>query len=215
MQAPSSPAPKAPHARTAIDLAHDVPLSPPGKKLLTAQQSPAQFLKALADRGHYVDALRLMAVALLPREAVWWACLCCRHTLGAKAPPAPAEDHALQAAAQWVTRPDEPRRKAAEVAGAAAGPKTAAGCAAQAAGFGGVAKSPDQPVVPAYPRMVAKLAGASVLLAAVQGATDELDLNYRQFLALGIDADNHLCHWDPRLDAKPAPHDGAALPPHS
>src|SRR5688572_3044417 len=111
--------------RPATDLAHDLPLGIVAKKLLVSGQSPAGFLKALVDHGQYVDALRLMAVALLPREAVWWACLCCQHTLGAKAPPTAQEHQALKAAVRWVLQPDEAHRAAAAAAGAAAGPKKA------------------------------------------------------------------------------------------
>src|SRR4051794_37369544 len=103
--------------RTAADLAGHLPLGIPAKKLLLPRQSPAQFLKALVDAGQYVDALRLMAVALLPREAVWWACLCCRHTLGARGAPTPAEEQALKAAVSWVLQPDETHRAAAQAAG--------------------------------------------------------------------------------------------------
>lgn len=192
-------------ARTAGDLARDLPLSIVGKKVLVPRQSPAQFLQALVHQGQYVDAIRLMAVALLPREAVWWACLCCQHTLGAGNPPSPLDEQALRVAVSWVLRPDEAHRAAAETIGVAAGPKSATGCAARSASFGGVAAAPDQPVAPTQPRVLASLAGASVLLAAIKGPSAELDLRYRQFIALGIDVDNHLCHWDPRLDAKLVP----------
>src|SRR5262249_44428681 len=155
-----------PHLRSSAELASGLPLSQPGRKLLVAGQSPAQFLAELVHHGQYVDALRLIAVALLPREAVWWACLCCRHTLDVKGAP-PAEARALLSAAAWVVHPDEAHRAAAASAGAAAGPKTAAGCAAQAASFGGHATGPNQPAVPTDARTLAKLAGAGVLLAAV------------------------------------------------
>ncbi|MFO0875836.1 MAG: hypothetical protein U0840_00415 [Gemmataceae bacterium] len=176
--------------RPATELTRQLPLSIAGRRLLTPALSPAQYLKALVDQGEYVDALRLMAVALLPRESVWWACLCTRHTLGVRQPASPEEEQALHAAVAWILQPDATNRDAAGQAGAAAGSKTAAGCAALAASHGGTAEGTVDPVPP-VPRMVSKLVSAAVLLAAVAGKPEDLDLNYRQFIALGIDVDNH------------------------
>lgn len=56
-----------------------------------------------------IDTLRLLSVALPPRESVWWACLAARDYLGEKAKPTKA----LEAAEAWVYRPGEETRHAA------------------------------------------------------------------------------------------------------
>lgn len=66
-------------------------------------------LEELERKGALLDMLRLLSVALPPRERVWWACLAARDTLpeGARL-PAP-----LAAAEAWVFKPTEENRAAA------------------------------------------------------------------------------------------------------
>jgi hypothetical protein len=66
-------------------------------------------LEELEQKGALIDMLRLLSVALPPRERVWWSCLAARDTLpeGAKL-PAP-----LAAAEAWVFKPTEENRAAA------------------------------------------------------------------------------------------------------
>lgn len=83
-------------------------------ELDTELSSPASasvevVLEELERKGALLDVLRLLSVALPPRERVWWACLAARDTLaeGAKL-PAP-----LAAAEAWVFKPTEENRAAA------------------------------------------------------------------------------------------------------
>jgi hypothetical protein len=82
-------------------------------RLKTPQRAPASapvpvVLAELEAAGAHVDLLRLLAVALPPREAVWWACLAARDLLGeAEATPA------LLAAEAWVRKPGDQTREAA------------------------------------------------------------------------------------------------------
>jgi hypothetical protein len=75
-------------------------------------------ISALEAAGQLVEATRLVAHALPGREAVWWACMCARHT-----PPATLLDDdraAIEAAETWVrTQTDEVRRRAFDFAGRA------------------------------------------------------------------------------------------------
>ncbi|RDC74061.1 hypothetical protein DLJ49_05135 [Rhodovulum sp. 12E13] len=67
-------------------------------------------LAGLEQRGAVIDQLKLMAVALPPRERVWWACLAARDMVGsgdARMTPA------LKAAEAWVVRPTDENREAA------------------------------------------------------------------------------------------------------
>ena len=66
-------------------------------------------LEELEQKGALIDMLRLLSVALPPRERVWWSCLAARDTLpeGAKLPPP------LAAAEAWVFKPTEENRAVA------------------------------------------------------------------------------------------------------
>ena len=89
-------------------------LSLANAKLKTPLSAPANapldvVLAELDAKGALVDMLRLLAVALPPRERVWWACLAARDTLAEGAPPPPP----LKAAEAWVFKPSDENRAAA------------------------------------------------------------------------------------------------------
>lgn len=72
-----------------------------------------EYLSALDAQDAKVDILRLLAVAMPPREAVWWACLAAEDIAG--------EDEgkdtpSLAAAKAWVYKPDEENREAVQLA---------------------------------------------------------------------------------------------------
>ena len=72
-----------------------------------------EYLTALDRQAAHIDILKLLSVALPPREAVWWACLAAEDIAGAsgkKEPPA------LAAAKAWVYKPDDENREAVQVA---------------------------------------------------------------------------------------------------
>src|ERR1700720_2174455 len=58
-----------------------------------------------------LEATRLLAHTLPRREAVWWACMCARHTAPANLPETDRE--ALEAAEAWVRRQTDEVRRAA------------------------------------------------------------------------------------------------------
>jgi hypothetical protein len=85
-------------------------------KLTTKLSAPASapvaaVLTELEEKAAKIDMLRLLAVALPPREATWWACLAARDLIGedAKVVPPP-----LAAAEKWVFKPNEENRTAAK-----------------------------------------------------------------------------------------------------
>src|SRR5207253_9900463 len=112
-------APTRPAARLAADVAKALTLSDPAKALLTPALTPRQYFDILHAVPLSEDAVRFLAAALPRREAVWWACLCTRQTLGNPAPDAAAK--AVAAAEKRVKDPSEPNRRnagaAAELAG--------------------------------------------------------------------------------------------------
>jgi hypothetical protein len=88
------------NANTKLQIKPAVPASAPVQAVMEA-------LEAMQAR---LDMLRLMSVALPPREATWWACLAARDLVGpeAKAVPPP-----LAAAERWVFKPTPENRAAA------------------------------------------------------------------------------------------------------
>lgn len=79
---------------------------------LPASAGVAEVMTALAAAGATVDMLRLMSVALPPRERTWWACLAARDLIGAVDKlPLP-----LELAEAWVRRPSDATRDAARTA---------------------------------------------------------------------------------------------------
>jgi len=84
-------------------------------KLQTPLESPANasvavVLEELAGKDALPDMLRLMSVALPPREAVWWACVAARDLVGDEMTPC------LKAAEDWVFSPTDEKRRAVQVA---------------------------------------------------------------------------------------------------
>ena len=87
-------------------------------KLETPLKSPASapvpaVLDELQSEGAPFDIMRLLAVALPPREAVWWACLAARDIVGHEAKQVPRP---LAMAEQWVFKPNDDTREAARAA---------------------------------------------------------------------------------------------------
>jgi hypothetical protein len=81
-------------------------------KLETELDAPASasveaVLTELDAKGANVDLLRLLSIALPPRERVWWACLAARDIVG---PGVENETPCLQAAEAWVFRPGDETR---------------------------------------------------------------------------------------------------------
>lgn len=68
-----------------------------------------EMLQALMDQQAPFDMLHMLAVALPPREAVWWACLAARDLAGHDNPQPPPP---LAAAERWVFKPDARNREA-------------------------------------------------------------------------------------------------------
>ena len=93
-------------------------MSSAGIKLETELELPPiagvkDYLTALDDKSAKVDILKLLSVALPPREAVWWACLAAEDVINASGKP---ETAALSAAKAWVYKPDENSRAAVQMA---------------------------------------------------------------------------------------------------
>lgn len=127
----------------------------------------AAMLDRLADRGFLAEAARLVAHALPRREAVWWACMCARHTAPPDLPK--AESDALEAAEHWVRRPTDEARRAGFAAAQLAGFGGAEAWTAVAAFWSGGSMAPlGQPDVLPAAHLAGTAVAGSVALAAVR-----------------------------------------------
>jgi hypothetical protein len=80
-------------------------------------------LAELEEAGAWIDMLRLLSVALPPRERVWWACLAGRDVVEAeKGAGATRLPPPLAAAEAWVFKPSDAARDAARAAAEMAEP---------------------------------------------------------------------------------------------
>jgi len=84
-------------------------------KLQTPVSAPASamieiVLTELEGKDAKIDILRLLSVALPPREATWWACLAGHDLIGAEPKTVPPP---LACAERWVFKPTEENRIAA------------------------------------------------------------------------------------------------------
>lgn len=79
---------------------------------LPASAGVGEVLEVLDERNAHIDILRLLSVALPPRERVWWACLGARDLLDGGEPP----PLTLLSAEAWVRKPGDETKAAARQA---------------------------------------------------------------------------------------------------
>jgi len=159
----------------------------------------ASLVQALAGNGKSVEALRVIAAALPPREGVWWAWVSARHAsqlAGANRPTPPAVAAALTAVEQWISNPDEDARRAAWTAGERAGLDTPVGCTAAAVFLtSGSVAPPDVPPVPPPAGVDRLLVGNAVALAAASDPV-HFEALAGAYLAQGLEVVKQLGGWD-------------------
>ena len=177
-----------PEARlqTAAQAAEGMPDSgPETSRLLAASATPGEYLDRLVAAKLYEDAVRFIAYALPPREAIWWLCLC----IGRVAPEdlADVEKQALESAAGWVKDPNEKTRRRAEKAGRVADFKTPSGCAAFAAFYTGGSIAPEGlPEVPPPRGVVPRIVDGALCLAMAPITDRPRKEVQRDFLEIGL-----------------------------
>jgi hypothetical protein len=161
-------------------------LTEPAASLVAQCTGTIAALQALEAADLLTEATRLTAHALPKREAVWWACMCARHT--AQNPMAPADQRALETAEAWVFKGEDTlRRRAFEHAQESnfATPEAWAGVAAF---WSGDSMSPfGQAPVPPAPHLAGTAVAGSVLLAAVRDPPDRRPARLGRFLASARD----------------------------
>jgi hypothetical protein len=173
-------------ASTAAEICRRVELSPEAGALLSPTLSPQAFLALLAGARHFSDAVRFLAFALPPREAVWWACVTAR---GGE--PASTDADCLERVTAWVYEPDEAKRRACMEAAERLKFEGAAAYAALSAFWSGGSMAPQgMPEAPPDPSLCAIGVGASVLLAVAAGEPRSAGKRFEQAIERGIDIAN-------------------------
>ena len=171
-------------------------VSEPAREMLrsAAVASPGEFVQALAGRGMYGDAVRLIAHSLPKREAVWWAWVCARRAAGEH--PSPEIAASLAATERWIAHPDDANRRAAMEAAEQADLGTPAGCAGLAAFFsGGSVAPPEAPATPPDEQISARAVAGGVVLAAVTTEPERAAEKFAAFVQQGVDVAMRVGVW--------------------
>jgi len=172
-------------AKRAAEICEHYGPSNDAQKLLHEDLTPAQFVERLFEAGQYRDVIDFLARALPKQEAIWWACMSVRHAMGPNLPP--DEFAILKTAVEWVLKPEEANRRAAQVAGKAAGFGTPAGLVALAVMCaGGSLTDANFPVVPPKPYMTPQSVAGSIVLASAKNNRENMPEVQRELAELGI-----------------------------
>lgn len=156
--------------------------SPEGTALLASSPNAAVGLTRLAEAGFLSEAARLAAHALPRREAVWWACMCARHTAPSGTDP-PSEAAVRESAEEWVRRQTDELRRAAMARARSAGFSSPESWAAVAAFWSGDSIAPPEaPKTPPESHLAGLAVAGSVALSAVRGRAERRDARLRRFL---------------------------------
>lgn len=140
-----------------------------------------QVLSALVASGKTAEAARLLAYALPQREAVWWACMCARHTAPATLPEATQAARSLTE--NWVRHPNDTTGHQAMDAARQAGLQSPEAWAALAAFWSGVSLTPPgAPPVPPAAHLAGTAIASAVALAAIRGNAEKRDTRLTSFL---------------------------------
>lgn len=205
--------------------------------LAAGAADPGVVVQALITAGRALDALRVVACTLPPREGVWWAWVAARHAAGVQQqrasqadgppgtprpqPPSPLVTETLAAVERWIAQPTDDNRRAVWALAEKVGIDTPAGAVAAAAFFtNGSLTPPGGPFVPAPAGLHTTITGAAVIAAAVTTDPERLTEVAAAFVAQGLEVVKRLGGWDPALvsakqtfDAQAELHAEASKPP--
>jgi hypothetical protein len=183
-----------PTGRPLAELAKIADLGEEARTLLQPEHRLESYVPLLVDAGHAADAVRILAILLPTREAVWWAWMCARRVAGEQPPPEIAT--ALLALERWLREPTDANRRAVMAAGEAADFATPAGCAALAAFFsGGSVAPPDAPYVPPQEFVAGKTIAASIVLSSVVNEPQLAPETLEAFLEQGVHVAKRVGLW--------------------
>lgn len=173
-------------AAKAADLVGAGDLEPASADLLTPDIRPEALIRALAEAGQWQDAIKVMARALPPREAVWWACVCARQMESLADDE--SEVAALEAAEKWVYKPNDDNRRAAFDLAQDNPTRSAGTLAGISTGLsGGTIPVPEDEYADVDSRAFAQVVGSAVMVSAIEKKGDELQRRFEWILKVGED----------------------------
>lgn len=158
-------------------------------RLGTRLQAPASasldvVLAELDEKGAVIDMLRLLGVALPPRERVWWSCLAARDYVG-EAPD--NNTPSLAASEEWVFRPTQENKEKAGATIDRAGPDDeTVNCAIGVLYSEGTLGTGDLANIPAPPGAAETLAFAMNIVA-VDNHEGDFDAYVQLLIDRGVD----------------------------
>ena len=154
------------------------PLSDQAAESLARIKAVGQALDLLAKQNLLPDAVQLLAHALPPRKAIWWACQCTREI--------DLNSQPLVAAERWAIQPTEDHRRACQAAYESAGLQTPGAVVALAVFLSGKSLAPPGlPEVPPDPFHAAKAVAGALLMASVIKQPEQSEDKLRHFLSIG------------------------------
>jgi len=154
--------------------------------LIAGCRTVPDALQPLEDGGMARQAVRLVAHGLPAREAVWWACMCARHTASVTLPD--TDRLALEAAEAWVRRPSDEAKQAATMRAEAAAAKSPEVWAAIAVAWSGVSVPSSDPRRRSPSRKVPGTAVvSSVVMASLRNTPKASQVRLERFLQSGRD----------------------------
>lgn len=173
-------------AERACDIIDANDLDPASVELLNAEMRPESYIGELSTAKKWPDAVKVMARALPPREAVWWACVCARQMKELSSDA--SQISSLEAAENWVRKPtDENRREAFRLTQESAS-QSAGSLSALAAAFNeGKLPAPDNQNFNLESSVFPQIIGAVVILAASEKQGEHFNEQLQCFLASGKD----------------------------
>lgn len=158
-------------------------------KLETRLDAPAsasieEVLTELDSKDANIDLLRLLSIALPPRERVWWACLAARDIVGVGVEN---QTPSLQAAEAWVFRPgDETRTSAIDATEHADSDDVTVHCATAVQYSDGTLGTGDMAQVPAPPG-ASSIAAFAMNVEAIATREDDFDAYIQELIDRAID----------------------------
>jgi hypothetical protein len=142
--------------------------------------APEPLLWRLCQLRLWPEAVRMLAYTLPEREAVWWSCMCVRHS----EPTLPAPERgAVEAAEAWVRKPEPELRREAALAASASGYSAPGAWSALAAVW-----SHRKKLLPDL--CGGRGAATAVMRAAGRNGPERQNVRLRQFVQSGIDVGN-------------------------
>lgn len=162
-----------------------VDLSDEAKELLADLMTVEQFLGAMIAAKHFLDAIRLVARAIAPIQAVAWAHEC----VGEVLPPEKGspDDELFRLTEDWLAEPDEKLRRGAMDKAAEVGYDGAAAWVVAAIGWSGGSIAPiTAPPVDPPDGLGGRAASGAIIIAAVVDI-DTIVKTSRRFLDRGLE----------------------------